>query len=346
MTLGLFFIGELALRTVQWLKFGQQKSVEASSAYFIDDRTGLRLNVPNRQLGRIRINNLGFRGPDIEMPKPTDTVRLAFLGSSTTYEPYSPEGQNWPHLVADKLAERLIDCRVDFVNGGKPGYDSTAMTTLFEQYMSVTEPDIVLILPSDTNSDLDWLAKQQDLDTDHTSYRSPLYGYSLLLQRLEKNFRILSLQRAADSRAGKLELEMDKLVGRFQDNLTGLVNSVTAEQRLLVLITITSQLRHEMDMKALTKAGNTRIYYMPYIYLPDLVTLRDAYNDAVHKVAEANNLVLVTGENDIPGDRQYFQDSVHFTPAGSEAMANRVIRMLLENPSVYEMLQDRGCGIE
>ena len=134
-------------------------------------------------------------------------------------------------------------------------------------------------------------------------------------------------------------------MGRFQRNLDGLVNSVQSEQSLLVLITISGQLRHEMDMKALTKAGNTRIYFMPYIYLPDLVTLRDAYNGSVQKVADENGLVLVAGENDIPGNRQYFQDSVHFTPAGSEAMAERIVRYLLSNPSVSKKLENRGCQI-
>ncbi|MET0082035.1 MAG: SGNH/GDSL hydrolase family protein [Sedimenticola sp.] len=342
LTFGLFLAGELALRTIQLMKFGQQESVEKSSAYYVDQATGLRLNVPNRQLGHIRINNIGFRGPDLVLEKSDNTLRLAFLGASTTYDAYSPEGKNWPHLVSSKL-QQLADCETDFVNGGKPGYSSDETIKLFNNFIEKTTPDIVLIFPSDINSDLEWQAEQQGLDVDHTSYRSPLNDYSLLLQKLEKNFRIIRLQRGAEKRAKKLHMEKDVLVERFKSNLSRMIDAVSAKERIVVVITISDLLRREMSMRELVKAGNTRLYYMPYAYLPDVIELREAYNVAIEEIADREGVVLVSGENDIPASSRFFTDSVHYTPDGSEAMAERVVRYLLKSPQFLSLLTRKNC---
>ncbi|HBZ29472.1 MAG TPA: hypothetical protein DEO56_02590 [Nitrosomonas nitrosa] len=345
LTLGIFLAGEIALRTIQWLKFGQQQSMELSNTFYIDETTGLRLNVPNQQLGMVHINNIGFRGPDIIPNKPINTIRLAFLGSSTTYDAYSPEGRNWPHLVAEKLAQHIGGCRIDFVNGGKPGYGYASMMVLFEHFIKPLQPDILMILPSETNADLSWLAEKQGLNTDHASYQSDLSRHSVLLEKLEKNFRVIQLQRIAENRTGKLRVELDILVERFMTNLSKLVNLVSSEDRVVGLITISDQLRRGMDMDELKMAGNTRLFFMPYIYLPDVIEVTEAYNAAIANISNKTNSVLITGENDIPGDRRYYQDSTHFTPAGSELMARRVVNQLLSSSQVHTLLQRNDCDL-
>ena len=119
---GSLLFAEIGLRVVQYVKFGVQNSVETSSAFYTDKETGLRLIRPNRKLGAIRINNLGYRGPDIPMHKPAGVIRVVFMGSSTTYDAQSPEGLNWPHRTITALARALPKCRFDFVNAGQPGF--------------------------------------------------------------------------------------------------------------------------------------------------------------------------------------------------------------------------------
>jgi hypothetical protein len=305
----------------------------------------LRLNVPNRMLGRIRINNLGFRGPDIERTKPDDTVRLAFLGSSSTYDPYSPEGQNWPHLVALKLGRRLEGCKVDFVNGGKPGYDAGSLAKLYQHFIAETDPDLVLIMTGDVSSGLDWMAEQQGINTDHTSYQSPFNQYSLLLQKLEKNFQIIKLQRNADSRADKLVVDFESASGMYKKNLVDLVETVNDHKRLIGIITLSSQLSEDMNIEELIAAGNTNLYYTPYVYLPDLPTLLKSFNKAIHEVAARQNVFVINGEREIPSDRTHYKDSGHFTPAGSEVMSTRVFSRLISNPQVVSLLEQKGCNV-
>src|SRR2546426_4883698 len=48
-------------------------------------------------------------------PKPPGTVRLAFLGSSITYDPYVDNASTWPHLVTQAIQAAYPTCRVDYI---------------------------------------------------------------------------------------------------------------------------------------------------------------------------------------------------------------------------------------
>jgi hypothetical protein len=63
-------VGEALLRFVQRGQFGTAAHVERSVQFYRDQQTGLRLPVPNSTQGKIRLNSLGFRSPEIAVPKP------------------------------------------------------------------------------------------------------------------------------------------------------------------------------------------------------------------------------------------------------------------------------------
>jgi hypothetical protein len=343
MSFGLFITGEIALRVIQYNKFGQVKSVEKDKTYYVDEETGLRLNKPNMLLGRTRINNLGFRGPDIELEKPASRVRLAFLGSSTTYDSSSGEGENWPHLVSIMLDKVLTGCSIDFINAGKPGYGTRHMTTLYSHFVKQSEPDLVFVLPGDLNQDLDWLAAQNNVSTQHDDYESSLAKYSVLLEKIEKNIRIIQLQRRVGSRTDKLSFDVTDVEYRFRERLEHLVQTILAGGQSPVLITTSGQIRREMSIDEMAAAGGTAIYYMPYVYLPDLIKLRDTYNGIIREIAEQYEVILVDDEDSIPGSPTYYADSIHFTAAGSRAMAKRVVSSLQESEVKLGTFQKLGC---
>ena len=92
----LFGAAELGLRVRQEIRFGKFLRIE--DTYTLDPKSGMRIPVPGRSFGGIHINSMGFRGPELKMPKSRSTLRLAFLGSSTT--------PNIPHIYFDPKAER------------------------------------------------------------------------------------------------------------------------------------------------------------------------------------------------------------------------------------------------
>src|SRR5215831_21298984 len=78
-----FGAAEMAIRVRQYIRFGTFTRIE--DTYKVDTKSGLRIPVPGSSTGGIRINSMGFRSPELVVPKPASTIRLAFLGSSTTY---------------------------------------------------------------------------------------------------------------------------------------------------------------------------------------------------------------------------------------------------------------------
>jgi len=92
-------------------------------------------------------NNFGFRGPDIPLHKPPKTIRIAFLGSSTTIDPYD-NNPSYPEFVGFWLnrwaAENKIDVKFDVINAGRTGFSASEIAATFEQEVIPLHPDIVL----------------------------------------------------------------------------------------------------------------------------------------------------------------------------------------------------------
>ena len=101
--------------------------------------------------GRKTINADGFFStPEIPAaPAAPDTVRIAFLGGSSTAGtvPYLGDDETWPWRTAVALRERLADAgvTVEFVNAAAPGYST------FESYgrlwarLRAFRPDLVVV---------------------------------------------------------------------------------------------------------------------------------------------------------------------------------------------------------
>ena len=102
--LGLGFL-EAAARVRMKLKYGRATSEFYTSTR--DPRTGLKIPDANQSVGPISINALGFRGPDLAETTPPATVRIAFLGGSTTFcTEASADAATWPAVLCAMLDER------------------------------------------------------------------------------------------------------------------------------------------------------------------------------------------------------------------------------------------------
>jgi len=341
---GSLFFAELGLRVVQYVKFGVQKDVESSSAFYTDKETGLRLIRPNRKLGAIRINNLGYRGPDIPMQKPAGVIRVVFMGSSTTYDASSPEGLNWPHRTITALSRSLPHCRFDFVNAGQPGFGTETITRLYDARLRRLEPDIAVILPGDINQDLDWLVERQGFDTHHY-IPSRLAQLSVLWAKVEKNFRIIELQRNAFSRKGKVRLELPLIADRFSARL-GKLTTMLKKDRVTVLVSkIGSQLRPGQPREKQIEAANTTLFFMPKVALPDIIAARLRFNEVIESLAPRNGYGVLDSALGVPADPIHYTDTIHFTPNGSKIMARATAAEMLASPTVRKRLADRGCHV-
>lgn len=94
--------------------------------------------------GAVVHNSLGFRGPDVAVPKPAGTLRIACVGESSTYCVGLREDETWPHHLQARLAGLLPQARVEVVNAGVPAYVSSEVLLNFIFKVEPLEPDWLL----------------------------------------------------------------------------------------------------------------------------------------------------------------------------------------------------------
>lgn len=343
----LMLLAEAAVRLRSALKYGFSSSVE--DILVVDPKSGLRVPVARAVAGGIRINSLGFRGPEILRVKPPGTVRIAFLGGSTTYcAEVSGNEATWPELVARNLADRFPDVRLDYVNAGVPGYGLEALSKSLEMRVAPLDPDVIVIYEAtnDLSGNSFNLAKKQGLiDKRPDQGRLWLSPYSLLVRLVEFNLAIRARQAREAQPEGKLQVDLDQLAAPFEANLDRLLEDAASVSPLVAVATFSVQFRRGQDRARQLQAAETSLFYMPYMTLDGLLDSFDAYNRVIVEVAARHHAVLVDGHDSIPGDREHFNDSVHFTDAGSRAMADRVTRALAASPRFQALVQNAQAGL-
>lgn len=95
--------------------------------------------------GFITTNSFGWRGPNFSARKPSSTIRIAFVGASTTVSatPIShPELiGHWLNLWAE--SQHLPD-RFEVINAGQTGIDSNSIAAIVRQQLIPLSPDVVI----------------------------------------------------------------------------------------------------------------------------------------------------------------------------------------------------------
>lgn len=93
----------------------------------------------------IRVNNLGFRGPDVNPEKPAGVLRIAVIGDSITFGRPYPEDLLFPRILETRLNRRFPDLRFEVINAGLSGRDTWEERALLEQVVLPLSPDLVIL---------------------------------------------------------------------------------------------------------------------------------------------------------------------------------------------------------
>jgi lysophospholipase L1-like esterase len=338
MTIGvvavMLLVAEGAVRVRQALKYGSAETVE--DLYTVDKDSKLRVPIAGKSSGPITINRLGFRGPDIAAKKEAGTIRIAFLGASTTFcAEVSSNEATWPHLVADALAAQVPGRRLEYINGGVPGYVVRRSIENLAVRVAPLEPDVIVIYhaANDLSRELRQLAaKEGVIERASLAERSWLARQSLLWDLVEKNVRILTSQAAARQNAGRLKVAPSQLGDAFRQDLIELVSESKKRAKLVAIATFAIQSRATQDEEQQRRGSASAFVYMPFMTPKSLIDAYARYNDVIREVARDTGILLIEGESSIPGDPVHFADTVHFTDAGSERMARRVTAVLAAAP--------------
>jgi lysophospholipase L1-like esterase len=341
-----FLLGfsEGAVRLRQWLAYGHSEKL----GDLFEQQGDLRVLVPNASTRTISINSLGFRGPPLAQPKPAGDLRIAFLGASTTFcAEVSGNNMTWPHLVTEAIQKKFANISVDYVNAAVPGYTVKLSLLNFRRRVAALRPDVTIIYHA--TNDLSWetrsLASEQGVYEDQgKEEKSWLAEHSQLWYLVVKNLRIKEVQRDALNARKRLRFSPSKLGAQFRKDLTQLVIETKEVSAVVALVTFSYQIRPEQTPEEQLKAAGSALYYMPFMEPQGLMDAFRRYNQIITEVASETGAVLIDGETVIPGNSEHFNDSVHFTDAGSRVMAQRVSGALLGNPDFLTLVDSKRGG--
>lgn len=336
----LLLAAEIAVRVRQHLRYGSTATLEEQ--YTVDPELNLRVPVAGFSRGRIKVNAMGFRGPEIAMPKPANTLRLAFLGASTTWcAEVSSNDLVWPHLVATELSRAFPTTRFDYVNAGVPGYTLESMQKSLERRVAALEPDVIVIYEAtnDLSGEMRRLAAARGIiESEKFEVESWPGRYSLLWYLAEKNLRVLAAQRVARSTERRLQLDPREIGHEYRTDLTHLIRAAQRHAKLVAVATFSVQPRRGQTEEQQMQASSSALFYMPFLHPDSIIAAYERYNEIIREVAQQTSALLIEGEHDIPGDAVHFTDTVHFTDAGSRAMASRISSALIADSRLKALL--------
>ena len=93
----------------------------------------------------VRINALGFRGPETTMPKPPGVYRIVALGDSVTFGWGVDDEHTFLRRLEADLNAGVPGRRFEVINTGLPGYDSVQELATLERRALALSPDLVLL---------------------------------------------------------------------------------------------------------------------------------------------------------------------------------------------------------
>jgi lysophospholipase L1-like esterase len=332
--LGLF---EGGLRLRAWIRYGSASTAVRDPMMVHDEAAGLWVPRPGYEVKgakiHIRVNSLGFRGPEFSRVKPAGTFRIVVLGASTTFSAEASSNDViWTVRLQEKLNEAAPDRHIEVINAGVPGYSASENLRNLKHRVLPLDPDLVIYYEANNEiaRDTRELAIGQRL-TDSAGNLQPSWAralsrVSLLFDLAYKNLAIAS--RSRDGGKRRIDRVPPELPQRFIGILGEMKRELAARNVPLVLSTFVVKYRRDQARATQIANADVSFYYMPWMSIDGLLDAMDTYNAAIIDYGRREGLPVVDDRNAVPPDADHFVDCMHFADKGNEAMAERFSRGL------------------
>lgn len=300
-------------------------------------------------------NQFGLRGPPISLGKPSRTIRIAFLGASTTLGfhqfPFS-----YPERVTDWLNRFAkangLDVQFEGLNSGREGINSQDIAAILRNELLPLNPDIALYYP-DTNQFVPTALVTTPVpppvaepNRTATARRVPevirnhlalgrlvdrtVLGGGMLVEPSKPAYRIAwpptVNEKRPDVDSPDLPLNLPTIVGDL-DSMRHDLESIGAQFIICSLDLLSydglrlSPLKHEHIYNDL----NTRLWPLRY---GDIRRLTDFQNRVFRYYAASRGIALLDIASVLPQDPDLFSDAIHMTEQGERLKAWIIFQQL------------------
>lgn len=303
----------------------------------------------------LHTNAFGWRGHDLALRKPAGTIRIAFVGSSTTVASHG-EPFSYPELVERWLREwaatRLVNVRFEAINAAREGIDSHSIAAIVEQEVMPVDPDLIVYYEGSNQFWPDGFVREpvrsRAIDT-LDPWRNGLDGYSAVGRRLHFVAAALKIEGrepakpplTVDWPADLSETDPDLSDRRLPVHLPEILGDVDDIGRAarrqgaeLVMMSFNWLVR---DGMVLNRMRDAMLYeylngtFGPFSYA-HMRRYADFQNRVFAKFARTHGLEFIDFAAEYPRDPRLFYDAIHMTTAGIRLQAwivfNRLVPIL------------------
>ena len=296
------------------------------------------------------VNSLGYRGPEIALPKPDDVYRIVAVGGSTTYGLFLDLWQlAYPRQLEEALQRDYGFAQVEVINAGVPQYSTWESAVNMLLRIPDLAPDLVVIYHGINDvgvrlTDPDFYdglntGKGYWVDRDDPLPPSVLWrfalkrlGYELpVAYELDTTFRRPDGIRSCDQDSSGAET----LCRGFNMTATEVLQAnppVYFERNLL-------------NMIRLARGMNSDVLLLTWAYSPldfpaaggggmvqkHLQAGVDEHNAIVRRLAIDEGTLFYDLAASMPIDEQYWVNGVHMKAAGAAEMARQIAEYLAES---------------
>ena len=95
--------------------------------------------------GFVTTNSRGFRGAEVDVPKPSGRLRIVALGDSVVFGWGVNDADTFCQQLEQQFRARRPDLDVDVVNLAVPGYATRQEVALLRRHLAALQPDVVLL---------------------------------------------------------------------------------------------------------------------------------------------------------------------------------------------------------
>jgi peptidoglycan/LPS O-acetylase OafA/YrhL len=275
----------------------------------------------------IRINNLGFRGPDLPRDK-GDAFRIVALGESQTFGPTLRDGEKpWPELLQD-LFDQHASCgrRIEIVNGGTEAYTLENNLERMRRDILPLRPDLIVSTHGMNGFLLFGLRRVPEPNEPGVRPRaSALIGRAVLtIERAAHDWRDRnSAQASAVALSPMSDAELTKT--RYADDYRKLIALARESGADIALADSTMAVNQSSPREV------KDFYGAVFKPIDDIIAANEAHNRMVKLIARDEGAPLIDMAAAVDGvwDDDLYLDIVHFTEGGNERVASLMFRALL-----------------
>ena len=275
----------------------------------------------------IRINALGFRGPDLPRDK-GDAFRIFALGESQTFGPTLRDGEKpWPELLQD-LFDQHAECgrRVEVINAGTEAYTLEDNLERMRRDILALKPDLILSAHGMNGLLAFGLRRVPEPNEPGVRPRaSALVGRALLtVERAVHDWRSRNKAEVRPTALAPIP-DAELMQSRYAEAYRKLI-AIARENGADIALADSSMAIDEDSPREVKD-----FYGAVFKPIDDIIAANAAHNRMVRLLSQEERVPLVDTTRSLDGqwDDDFYLDIVHFTEAGNERVANVIFRQLV-----------------